>query len=140
MRSERGFITGKGLIGIFVTILIAYAAFCFFPVFSVPFNLSGDTKNITLEFLRDKATRSWRGKPESKKNADLKQYEKDIEQAVSKHLSGDHRYDEDELEIEASIRSNRAKIKLPYTLVIYFLGMEFTFDQRLMIDERALQF
>ena len=139
-RSDRGVVTGKGLIGILATIIIVYAAFSFFPAISVPFNLSGETKEITLEFLRDKSSRAWRGKPASKKNADLKEFQKNIKRVVAKHLSGDHRYNEDDLEIEATIRSDRAKIKMPYTVVVFFMGMEFTFENRLMIDERAIQF
>jgi len=137
---EGGFITGRGLIGILISIVIIYGAVAFFPVASVPFGLEGEVKKLSKDWLKKKVAREWRTKSQSAKKSDLKTFIKDVKQAVAQTLSGGHEYDEKNLEIRASVRSNNVTVDLPYTIVINFLGMDFRFEKELLIEERAWQF
>lgn len=119
---ELGGITFKNLITLLTLFLFGYALVAFFPVVSLPFDLKNEVKSLCLDYLRQT--------PGMKAQADNKKQAKGIiMQGVVEKLEG-HIYDEKQIQKGITIEGTRhIRVVFDYTIVIDYLGMEFTFDK-----------
>lgn len=132
-RSEDGGISIQSLISLLAFILVAWGLVAFFPNFHVPVILEDNVEERVLEFLR--LTR-----PEKAKPATKRKLEKDIVEIVKETLA-DHRVDEEAVKKGISIRGTKVvQVKFNYTIIIEFIGMEFTFDKELDLKKQATNF
>ncbi len=131
-RKDRGFITGKTAFGILIILFMVYTAATYFPLVNVPFSLDGQVKQFSQNWLRTP--------PRYRRKSELKVFKQNIDNAITQHLSPDHEFNMDDLVLEASVRSTKVKVHLPYTIIINFLGMEQRYEKELLIEEAAWTF
>lgn len=131
--SDEGGISIQSLITFLVVVLITWGLVAFFPLFNVPDNLENTIEELCLGYLR-LPTRE-KAKPEPKQ-----QLVKDIQSATAEILK-EHRYDPKEVKKSVEFRGYKiVHVQFDYTIVITFLGMEYTFDKVLEVHRRSANF
>lgn len=131
-RSDNGGMTIKGVITILIILLVIYILVSFFPLVQVPFSLDGEVREMANSWLKTD--------PKLRRPADLKRFKDRLNSAIEDNLRSGHEYEIDDLVFQATLRSEKVKIYLPYTILIKIFGMEYRYEKVLDIEERAWHF
>ena len=128
---ESGAIKPRALLGILFIVLAVYVAVSMFPVVQVPFSMEGK--------LRELCKTAWLFKSVQEKMRTQNEFREMVGALVAEELR-EHSYRPADLVIDAEPRRGRVSVRLPYTVQVSILGMAFTFDKELDIEESSLRF